>query len=87
MLFRLEDQAGAVIASPKTILSMLPINELTIAQDINPPFLTGSFQRAHTFTLPPNDDCEYTARIWFYEDPERDGTYSVVDLTQRPGPG
>ena len=80
MLFRLEDQTGAVIAT-KNYFNNATLNEITIVKDINPPF-NWLIQRAHTFTLPPNDNCEYNARIWFYEDPERDGTYSVVDLTQ-----
>ena len=80
MLFRLEDQAGILISS-QNYFNNATLNQITIAQDPNPPF-NWLISRAHTFTLPPDDDCEYNARIWFYEDPEMDGTYTTVDLTQ-----
>ncbi|MDX9773080.1 MAG: PKD domain-containing protein [Bacteroidales bacterium] len=80
MLFRLEDQAGNLISS-QNYFNNSSSTQITIAKDVNAPF-NWLMTRSHTFTLPSDDDCEYTARIWFYEDPEMDGTYSVVDLTQ-----
>ncbi len=80
MLFRLEDQAGNLVTS-QNYFKNATLNQITIVQDVNPPF-NWILSRNHTFTLPPDDDCEYNARIWLYEDPEMDGTYSVVDLTQ-----
>ncbi len=80
MVFRLETQSGTLVSSANYFNDGTR-NQITIAQDINPPH-NWLITRNHTFTLPPNNDCEYTAKIWFYEDPEMDGTYSVVDLTQ-----
>ncbi|MBE0674768.1 MAG: hypothetical protein IH591_08915, partial [Bacteroidales bacterium] len=74
LLFRLEDQAGNLISS-QNYFKNATLNQITIVQDVNPPF-NWLITRAHTFTLPPDDDCEYNARIWFYEDPEMDGAYT-----------
>jgi PKD repeat protein len=80
ILYRLEDQDGNLISS-RNYFNDATHNDITIAPDINPPF-NWLISKAHTWTLPPDDDCEYNARIWFYEDPEMDGVYSAVDLTQ-----